>query len=439
MVAIKDEDREVDLFKQFLRFRTVSAEGPCTGAYAACVAWLDKLCKEEVPFCETTVVEPVKNKPILVVKLAGSAPELDAVVLNSHYDVVPAMEEFWTVDPWAAVEKDGKIYGRGTQDMKCVGIQYILALGRMYRQAVNDSGDASKVKNLFKRSVFLTYVPDEEIGGKDGMNAFIEGGHLKGLIGSVAVALDEGLANTKPGECTVFYGERLPLWVLVECDGPTGHGSRFIQDTAVEKLIGLAGKAFEERAKQEKILGYTGGEGCKHCEAKKLGDVLTINLTMLQAGVSSDGGKTYSLNVIPTKAKAGFDIRCPLTTPVEEVKALLDDWTKAEGMSWKFDPNCGDYQDHGHAVTSIDAEENIWWKVFSEGCKKAGVKVTPEIFPAGTDSRFLRLQGIAAFGFSPMSNTPILLHEHDEYLEKSVFLQGIQLYETLVPTLANFN
>jgi hypothetical protein len=42
---------------------------------------------------------------------------------------------------------------------------------------------------------------------------------------------------------------------------------------------------------------------------KKLGDVTTINLTVLKAGVSSDGGKSYAMNVIPTEAIAGFDVR----------------------------------------------------------------------------------------------------------------------------------
>ena len=36
-----------------------------------------------------------------------------------------------------------------------------------------------------------------------------------------------------------------PLWILVNVEGPTGHGSRFIEDTAISKLLGLANKAFE--------------------------------------------------------------------------------------------------------------------------------------------------------------------------------------------------
>jgi acetylornithine deacetylase/succinyl-diaminopimelate desuccinylase-like protein len=55
----------------------------------------------------------------------------------------------------------------------------------------------------------------------------------------------------------------------------------------------------------------------------------------------------------------------------------------------------------------------------------------------GTDSRFLRQTGIPAFGFSPMSGTEIMLHEHNEYLEVTIFLRGIEIYESIIDTLAN--
>ena len=97
-----------------------------------------------------------------------------------------------------------------------------------------------------------------------------------------------------------------------------GHGSRFIADTAIERLIGVSNKALEYRTAQEQQLGYgwaNGAAGCKHCEAKKLGDVTSLNLTMLQAGVTPDNGQTFNLNVIPASARAGFDIRIATDTP----------------------------------------------------------------------------------------------------------------------------
>ena len=69
----------------------------------------------------------------------------------------------------------------------------------------------------------------------------------------------------------------------------------------------------------------------------------------------------------------------------------------------------------------------------------AGAKThAPSIFPAATDSRWVRLLlGAPCLGFSPMRNTPILLHDHDEYIDERVFLEGVGIYERLVEALAN--
>lgn len=59
----------------------------------------------------------------------GSEPALPSLLLNSHTDVVPVFPECWKHDPFAAVKEDnGDIYGRGTQDMKSVGIQHLEAV-----------------------------------------------------------------------------------------------------------------------------------------------------------------------------------------------------------------------------------------------------------------------------------------------------------------------
>lgn len=69
--------------------------------------------------------------------------------------------------------------------------------------------------------------------------------------------------------------------------------------------------------------------------------------------------------------------------------------------------------------------------------KGVGINIEPEIFPAGTDSRFIRQLGIPALGFSPMRNTPILLHDHNEYIDQDVFLVGVGIYERLITALAS--
>jgi len=45
--------------------------------------------------------------------------------------------------------------------------------------------------------------------------------------------------------------------------------------------------------------------------------------------------------------------------------------------------------------------------------------------------------GYPAIGFSPMNNTPVLLHDHNEFLNTNVFLRGIDIYANLIASLAS--
>ena len=42
-----------------------------------------------------------------------------------------------------------------------------------------------------------------------------------------------------------------------------------------------------------------------------------------------------------------------------------------------------------------------------------------------------------AFGFSPMNNTPILLHDHDEFIDVAVFCKGVDIFTTIISTIAD--
>lgn len=52
--------------------------------------------------------------------------------------------------------------------------------------------------------------------------------------------------------------------------------------------------------------------------------------------------------------------------------------------------------------------------------------------------RYIRNKGIPAIGFSPMNHTPILLHDHNEFLNEKIFLKGIEIFEKLIEDLANY-
>ena len=87
-------------------------------------------------------------------------------------------------------------------------------------------------------------------------------------------------------------------------------------------------------------------------------------------------------------------------------------------------------------LTSV-AKEDPWYQAFMRGADKHGLEIAPTIFPAGTDSRYIREVGIPAFGFSPMNNTPVLLHDHNEFLNEKVFLKGINIFYDIIAEMAS--
>ncbi|KAI9911098.1 hypothetical protein PsorP6_009374 [Peronosclerospora sorghi] len=78
--------------------------------------------------------------------------------------------------------------------MKSVCIQYVEALHTLVSSGYKP-----------KRNIYLTFVPDEEIGEVDGMGKLLESEQFQATL-PVALAFDEGFVN--PGDAyTVFYGE----------------------------------------------------------------------------------------------------------------------------------------------------------------------------------------------------------------------------------------
>jgi len=87
-------------------------------------------------------------------------------------------------------------------------------------------------------------------------------------------------------------------------------------------------------------------------------------------------------------------------------------------------------------LTSV-AKDDPWYQAFMRAANKHELEIAPRIFPAGTDSRYIREVGIPAFGFSPMNNTPVLLHDHNEFLNEKVFLRGIDIFCDIIAEMAN--
>ena len=83
---------------------------------------------------------------------AHVGPDIDGgVVLSGHTDVVPVDGQDWTSDPWVLTERDGKLFGRGSTDMKGFDALSLWAMG-----------EAARVGVSRPLQIALSY--DEEIG-----------------------------------------------------------------------------------------------------------------------------------------------------------------------------------------------------------------------------------------------------------------------------------
>ncbi|KAK0086018.1 hypothetical protein PV325_004041 [Microctonus aethiopoides] len=349
------------------------------------------------------VYEHHVGKPIVVITWIGTDPSLKSILLNSHMDVVPVFADKWSHPPFSAdIDEKGNIYARGSQDMKCVGIQYIEAIRRM------------KMNNeRFKRTIHMSFVPDEEIGGVLGMEDFVHTNDFKAL--NIGFALDEGVAS--PTETFyMFNGERSIWHVRVKCSGQPGHGSLLSSNTAGEKFRVIVDRFMDMRANESAKLAAGN---------HKIGDVMSINLTKVEGGIQT--------NVIPEQLTAVFDVRIPPTVDHEDFEQTILGWCReaGDGVSIEFEQKNPKVES-----TKLD-NSNPYWIAFKDACDKLNIKLENGIFPGGTDSRYVRGVGLPAICFSPMNNTPILLHDHDEYLNKDIFLRGIEIYMKLIPAVAN--
>nr|CAD7454574.1 unnamed protein product [Timema tahoe] len=350
MAALKEtEDGAVTRFREYLRIPSVHPDVN----YDECVSFLTRQASSlGLPI---QVHQLVKNKPIVVITWEGTNPTLPTILLNSHMDVVPVYREKWTKDPFNA-EKDehGNIYGRGSQDMKCVGIQYLEAIRKLQKEGVK-----------LRRTVHISFMPDEEIGGKDGMRKFVNTSDFFEL--NIGVSLDEGVANPME-ELLLFYAERSSWSVEVHCSGTPGHGTLFHEDTSGEKLQIILDRFMTYRQQQKDIMET------KPHPIFSLGEVTSLNLTQMKS------------TLVPPDLVLVFDVRVAIDQDHQELEELMQSWCleAGPGVTLTFaqkDPNFG--------ITELEGN-NPWWAAFKGACNEMEVNLRPMICPGVTDARYIR-------------------------------------------------
>nr|GMD05909.1 aminoacylase-1 isoform X2 [Ipomoea batatas] len=184
--------------------------------------------------------------------------------------------------------REGEACGYPQVAWKCVGLQYLEAIRSL---------KASGFQPI--RTVYLSFVPDEEIGGHDGAESFAHSDIFSKM--NVGIVLDEGLASPTDNY-RAFYGERSPWWLIIKAVGAPGHGAKLYDNSAMENLFTSIESIRRFRAAQFDLVKAG-------LEAE--GEVISVNMVSLKAGTPSPTG--FVMNLQPSEAEAGFDIRVPQT------------------------------------------------------------------------------------------------------------------------------
>lgn len=224
------------------------------------------------------------ERPNVVGRLLGSVGK-PALVLNAHIDTVPPGDvSSWSVDPYSAEEKDGRIYGRGSCDNKSAVAAMIEAVKAIKKSKIKLKGD-----------LLLEFVVDEERGGYEGTKWLLD----RGVKGDYAVVCD--------GELEVATCHKGDYSVELTSLGRLAHAARPYEGiNAVHQMINVANALLS-------IPHRYGWQNRKHT----LCGIPYINVSVIDGGIQR--------NMVPDKCRMVIDRRVvPGLETLEDAKNEIE-------------------------------------------------------------------------------------------------------------------
>jgi acetylornithine deacetylase/succinyl-diaminopimelate desuccinylase-like protein len=383
--------------------------------------YIESVLKKEGIASERLVTDPGRDSIVARLKGDGSAKPL---LIMGHEDVVPVDRSHWTVEAFAAIEKDGYIYGRGARDDKAMvaaNLEVFLQLKRM---------------NIpLKRDVIFLAEASEEMSSTAGMKTLVEK-YWDKL--ECEFSLNEGggslVENGKVKYIGVSTAEKVPRGTDLVATGSSGHGSVPRLDNAVVHLAAAVAKAgtwetparLNETTREfftrlatisppEEAAWYRNPLDPKNqaiLRAKKpqYYSMLRTSVvpTMLKAG--------YKSNVIPPTAQATLDIRA---LPDEDL-AKFREMLAAQINDPQVKVVAAD-ETLSMPVAPVSSLKTVMFTALQNAQKKVHPDsiTLPTMTTGATDSAFMRTKGVQSYGIGVAGTEEDgrTVHGNDERLE----------------------
>jgi acetylornithine deacetylase/succinyl-diaminopimelate desuccinylase-like protein len=417
--------------QDLIRINTTNPPGNEQAAAKYIIAALRKegIAAEELP------TAPGRTSVVARLRSSAVADPSRALLLVAHMDVVGVDRAKWTVDPFAAIVKDGYVYGRGAIDNKAmlaINLASFIALKRSNAR--------------LNRDVIFLATDDEEAGGDASIKILIAKYWDKFAAG---FALNEGgnavLKNGKVQYVAVQASEKVAVNVSVIARGTPGHSSMPTKDNPVVHLSAAIAKigAYTAPARITAIVRRY-FEGLATLEDDDIGKWMrsmdtadrgehalrvvsdadpqwnsmlrdTIAPTMLTAGVRP--------NVIPAEARATLNVRLLPGDTIDTLVAELNKQVSDPLVRLEVEPNAG------LAAPPSSLESDFYAAIVKVAAQEyGGAPVLPYQSPWATDSAQLRLHNVQSYGLwpFPLADEDLKrMHGNDERIPLASFEKGL--------------
>jgi acetylornithine deacetylase/succinyl-diaminopimelate desuccinylase-like protein len=343
----------------------------------------------------------------LVARIKGNGSKRP-ILLMGHTDVVGVQREKWSVDPFAAIRKNGYIYARGASDDKpdvLAGMMVLILLQRLHVQLNRDVIFLAEAGEEGTPSFGIDFMVKQHWPEIDAEFALAEGGSTIEQNGRVHHVL---IATT----------EKAPRGMRLVAHGTAGHGSRPTADNSIVHLaqaVARAGTWQTPVRLNETTRAYFAGMAniSPPEEAQRYRQVLdpahlaeadryfrqhepghysilrtSVTPTILKGGFRS--------NVIPSEAEATLDVRAlpdeDMTRFVAELRRVIDD------ASVEVIPNAA------YRPTSAPSRmDTAMYRALEKvGQRLFDAPTLPSMLTGATDNAQLRAKGVQAYGIGPI-------------------------------------
>lgn len=385
-------DEMIEFLQSLVRIPTINPPG---ANYADCAALIGEKLKEfdyEVRFVEAEGLPECSRefpRVNVIARMEGrrARPTLH---FNGHLDVAPPGEG-WTIDPFVAIVRDGKIYGRGVTDQKAGIAASIFAIEAIRRAGVRLDGAVEQSATV-----------DEESGGFAGVAYLARQGYV-GRDSIDYVVITEPLDYDR-----ICLGHRGVYWFEVMMRGRIAHGSMpFLGASAIDGMARLVERV--ERELKPK-LGLRRTRMPVEPEAARSA---TINVNSIFGGQPVDAPQTPC---VADLCRAIFDRRFLLEEKFEDVRGEMIELIEAlRAEDGDLSYELKDLMVVHPVMTAPEAElvQTLSQAIIASIGRRPPLIASPGTYDQKHFARLAEIEQCVAYGPGILN----LAHQPDEYCE----------------------